>query len=848
MKVKNMKKLNRNSLCRPLGLIGLTFLAAGALAAADADPSQLMRQSQDARSQLLSDVYAKTAEAEGLRGKGAYAEADKILQLQIERLTPAKGVDWGSLAAERRAKLVETRADLRREWARTVMDKAREAFAGKRYPEAMGMASEAATIDPALVDDVNGFNEDCRRRMQGEAFVKETTLKEFDKNYEANQKAIDRLKREAQTFYDSGRYEDAGVRLERIFLIDPFNVEAAEFLGRVYAKMYTSGHSRREADVAGMIAANAWNWIEPVFPTEIETAAAQRTEVKSSSSDSIYSRLERIVFPSVEFDEADVLSVIRFLNNRSRAYDPDKEGINIIAGFDKEAANRLNRVTMSFTRIPMSEVLRYLCQDVGLKYRVDDGGIFIGPTVDEMQTQSFPVRGDLIVSITGDAGGDEAAAGDMGMPGGMPGPTGADPMAAAAPGAGGGEGGGTGELGVVGEGRDLTDQSFFQSGSKQSAVTSQLLKKHFSARGVRFDAGSSIAYDRRASKLIVRNTVENLRRLDELLRQLDAIETPLVAIEIKLVEIGENDWQELGFDWYFNIKDAKTGRSGWEMNQSGAPLRNTNTFSKPASNDDLLGGIDDSPEALTLVDDLKIFPNFGNGLIKGTNIDLSLTVNAISRNDRAEVLSAPKVTTSSGSKATIKLTKQYYFPESWEEPEIEENDNFVSITPPKPEWNDDPTDVGIIMNVTPQVDPDNYTVTLDLHPEVVSFLGKTDDTVTVTQGTYGLSDGELTLNIFSQETYNTWMPIISRRKLDVNVKVYDGETIVLGGMIDNETTTMYDRWPVLGDLPLVGRLFSSQFEKKSKNNLLVFVTTRLVNNDGVPIRRNTQFGAPDFNR
>ena len=92
------------------------------------------------------------------------------------------------------------------------------------------------------------------------------------------------------------------------------------------------------------------------------------------------------------------------------------------------------------------------------------------------------------------------------------------------------------------------------------------------------------------------------------------------------------------------------------------------------------------------------------------------------------------------------------------------------------------------------------------------------------------------------------MPIIGRRKIDVNAKVYDGETIVLGGMIDNQTETLYDRWPVLGDIPLIGRLFSSQYEKKTKSNLLIFVTTRLVNNDGVPIRRNTQRGAPDFNR
>ena len=851
-----MKNLNRNSFPRSLGLIGLMLLAAGTLTAADANLSQLMQQEEEARAKLLADVDAKATMAEELRDKQSYGDADKLLQEQIARLTPEKGANLGTLAAERRKELEAELKSLRGEWARSIMRKARKEADAKRYAEAMGIAAEAAIVDPSRAEEVNRFNEDCRRMMQGASFVKETTLTEFDKNYEANQKSIDLLMREAQTFYDNGRYDEARIRLERVFLIDPFNLNATQFLGRVYTKLYTAGHARREADVAGMLAANGWAWIEPIFPTELEAATTRQVEVKTNVSDSIYSRMERIVFPSVEFDEADVLSVIRFLNNRSKVYDPDKEGINIVAGFDKAVADRLNKVTMSFSRIPMSEVLRYLCQDVGLKYKVDDGSIFIGPTVDEMQTQSFPVRGDLIVSITGrgDGGGGSADAGGMPDEMGMMEPAPAAPaMDEMPPDAGGGEG--EAVLGKIGEGTDLTETGFVRSTplNKQAVITAQLLKNHFSARGVRFDAGSSIAYDRRANKLIVRNTVENLRRLDELLRQLDAIETPLVSIEIKLVEINENDWQELGFDWFFNIEDADNptasadvANSGWYMTESSSPVRNTNSNSN-ADGGSLTGGTS-ADDSIKLINNLKIFPNFGNGLINGANINLALTVNAISRNDRTEVLSAPKVTTSSGSPALIKMVKQYYFPESWEEPEVENSGNWQTITVPVPEWTDSGTDVGIILNVTPQVDPDNYTVTLDLHPEVVSFLGKTDDSVTISSGYIDFSSQTPEYVTTWSETYNVWMPIIGRRKIDVNAKVYDGETIVLGGMIDNQTETLYDRWPVLGDIPLIGRLFSSQYEKKTKSNLLIFVTTRLVNNDGVPIRRNTQRGAPDFNR
>ncbi|MGE4563745.1 MAG: hypothetical protein AB7F32_02655 [Victivallaceae bacterium] len=836
-----MNNTRWNSFSRALGLAALMLMTAGSVNAAEANQlTALAEQVKDSRMKLITEVDGRMADVDKLRDKESYAEADKILEELILKLTPPKNENWGSVIDKRRGELEYERRSLKNEWARTLMSKARAEASAKRYTEAMAFAAEAALVNPSLASDVNSFNEKCRRMMQGMAYVKETSIKEFDKNYEQNLKSVDVLLREAKTFYDKGRYEEARIRLERVFLVDPFNLDATDMLGRVYTKLYTAAQERQRADVQGMLAANTWSWPEPIFPTEMETAAQRQIEVKSTASDSIYSRMERIIFPSVEFDEADVLSVIRFLNNRSKVYDPDKEGINIIAGFDKSVADQLNRVTMSFSRIPMSEVLRYLCQDVGLKYKVDDGGIFIGRSVDEMQTQSFPVRGDLIGSITGTGTVDPAA---ISTDGGAV-PTTQVPVPAPTT-TGTGEAG-SGALGKIGEGIDLKTSNVLSStvDTRQAALTSAILKSYFASRGVRFDGESSIAYDRRANKLIVRNTVENLRRLDELLRQLDAIETPLVMVEIKLIEINENDWQELGFDWFFNLQDAnnpqaQTGptypNSGWNMNETQSPVRSTTSTTGSGTN-------------IKLINDLKLLPNFGNGIFKDTNVNLALTVNAVSRNDRSEVLSAPKLMTSSGSPASIRMTKQYYFPEEWEAPEVSNSGSWQTITVPVPTWTDNGTDIGIILKVTPQVEPDNYTVSLELHPEVVTYLGPTDDTVTISTGYIDFSSRTPEYVTTWSQTYNVWMPIIGRRKLDVNVKVYDGETIVLGGMIDNKTETIYDRWPVMGDIPLVGRLFSSQAEKKTKNNLLVFVTTRLVNNDGVPIRRNQQRGMPDFNR
>ena len=235
-----------------------------------------------------------------------------------------------------------------------------------------------------------------------------------------------------------------------------------------------------------------------------------------------------------------------------------------------------------------------------------------------------------------------------------------------------------------------------------------------------------------------------------------------------------------------------------------------------------------------------------------------LTINALSQNSRIETMAAPKVMTSNGTTAEVRLAKSYQFPTDWETYEIEEDDGTYTITPPVPSF-DEEEDVGVIFDVTPRVNSDNYTINLKVNPQISQYLGKDSYQIQVTGYTRQLTTVRETIEgnlVVRQEWVNTpqniifdvWMPMISRRNLNVNVNVYDGETVVLGGMVDNTTISRVDKWPILGDLPLVGRFFQSHVENVERKSLLVFVTARLVNNDGIPIRRNKNVGAPDFNR
>src|SRR5439155_21474970 len=86
----------------------------------------------------------------------------------------------------------------------------------------------------------------------------------------------------------------------------------------------------------------------------------------------------------------------------------------------------------------------------------------------------------------------------------------------------------------------------------------------------------------------------------------------------------------------------------------------------------------------------------------------------------------------------------------------------------------------------------------------------------------------LTENVINQ-------PVFSTRKVTTSVSVYDGQTVVLGGLMREDVQKTEDKTPIIGDIPLVGRLFRTNVDQHNKSNLVIFVTARLVNPAGQPL-------------
>jgi len=345
----------------------------------------------------------------------------------------------------------------------------------------------------------------------------------------------------------------------------------------------------------------------------------------------------------------------------------------------------------------------------------------------------------------------------------------------------------------------------------------------------------------RAGKLIVHNTPENQLRVEKILQELNITPTQ-VSIEAKFVEVKQTDLSSLGFEWSmvaggvsFNRAAEVGGQNYLNDEYSG---HNTGVGNK---GDNFQLGIGKEP---SITSGLRFAESMFGGSsdtlfnvysILG-NYAFNTVVHALEQESHSDVLSAPKITTISGTTAQIKVVTVHYFPESWTAPELgaaEGDSGARDYTPSMPEFGDG-TDIGVILDVTPTVSADGYSIDIELSPQVIDFLE-----YETSFNTNMIVSGQPL-----EVKYN--MPILSKREAYTKLVVWDGETVVLGGMIQERLEKYNDRVPFLGRVPLLGRLFSSKGEKSVKTNLLIFVNARLVNPEGLPIRANDLRGLPDF--
>jgi len=132
----------------------------------------------------------------------------------------------------------------------------------------------------------------------------------------------------------------------------------------------------------------------------------------------------------------------------------------------------------------------------------------------------------------------------------------------------------------------------------------------------------------------------------------------------------------------------------------------------------------------------------------------------------------------------------------------------------------------VTLEVTPTVGADD-SIALNLKPKVTEFEGFVEY-----GGTSVAISGSTTVTIPS----GFFQPIFTTREVSTDVTVFDGATVVIGGLTREEVKTVSDKVPVLGDIPLIGAAFRSSGKSTTKKNLTVFVTANLVSPGGATLR------------
>lgn len=671
-------------------------------------------------------------------------------------------------------------------------------YAGKTISEANYDSKALQRIskdDPSFYKSVTTFMEDCDKMVEAIQFRNETSLSAVDPDNKRRKANIDVLLRESRILYKNKKYEKVRDNMEKVLVLDPYNQDAMTLLNKTYKKLYDVGMLRRENDALERLTEVEWKWNEAVLPEDSSISEEVPREMTGNRS-TLYDKLQKIMIDKILFETTDIQSILARLAALSKENDPEGVGVSIIPPPD--IAVRSRKIPyLELEKVPLMEVLKYVCELAGLKYKIEDRAVLVGTEgIDDMEHGFFQVRNSLINRIAAEVGPKEEKEEEK-----------------------------TG--GIKDRVDTFTDEGAFDEASTElksvAAVTPEMLKQFFNDRGISFeDPNSSIAFDTKTNKLIVKNTPDNLRRMDALLKEID-IQTPLVLIEAKILEISMNAVEELGFDWTLTYLNTNTNQ---RFTFGNLPVSNLYRPSSEAKN--------------KLINNMNILPNFGSD----NQFNLFLSVRAIDRTDRAEVISSPRLLTTSGQEASLNVDQQRYFPDSWDDPEVTIiNGTSYTYNPPVPDFEEQA--VGTIFKVTPTVSPNNYTIIVKMNTDISKMTGWSNYDYSIIIGGLMNSPADTTIG---NVTPKMKMPEFSRRVVDTSVKIYDGETVVIGGILEDMATKKDDKWPFLGDVPMLGRLFTDSFSKSQKTNLLIFVTSRLMKGNGLPVRDSRAQGLFEFTR
>jgi type IV pilus secretin PilQ/predicted competence protein len=318
-------------------------------------------------------------------------------------------------------------------------------------------------------------------------------------------------------------------------------------------------------------------------------------------------------------------------------------------------------------------------------------------------------------------------------------------------------------------------------------------------------SGIAPQFDARTNTVFYREGRSNLERIHLFLETIDR-PTQQVMIEARLVEVTANPQQNYGINWAGVLGGAsspQTFRYGGSVpTQEGQPPTGV-TFEDGTGRVSVGDFVQQGSRAITggnqnpLTGLVSGFANSFAGQFAILSVpQMALTLRMMNEDADAEFLANPRVVTANNQKAEIKITRAQPVPQL----------NFNEQTAQAVFSGFQDKEFGNTLIVTPTINKDQF-ITLSVKPEISNKVG----------------DAQFT---FGGATVTS--PIIDKRTLESNVLIKSGDTLAIGGLLQDEVSKIRSKVPVVGDIPVLGYLFQERRNARTKRNLLVFITPTVI--------------------
>ena len=338
-------------------------------------------------------------------------------------------------------------------------------------------------------------------------------------------------------------------------------------------------------------------------------------------------------------------------------------------------------------------------------------------------------------------------------------------------------------LGEITEGAEKLDSRIYRITYADVTEVEKALKKFISKRG-------SLSCNPGTSNIIVTDAESKIKAIDTFVGEIDRI-TPQILVEVRIYDITSKDRLDLGVNWLIgtNTTFNAAGRaSDGETNPFIQGLLNSNVNKATGSENTIRFGI----------------------------LNGSLNIDAILRAEQEEIcatlLANPRILVLDNEKATFKSISEIPYQE------LQETSGGGTI------GTTEFREVGVSLDVVPHVTRDDM-IRLRVIPEFSIATGS------VTVGSYIVTSPQ---------------PVVDTRKADTTLLVKDGQTIVLGGLRKKETNQQKNKVPLLGDIPLLGGLFSFEGEETITSELVVFITPRVIKDSVLSEQEASHLQATEF--